>query len=205
MAPKTIVYIDGFNFYYGCIKGTPHRWLDLFHFSRAMLPKNDVVSVKYFTALVKPTAAGAIKQVRQQTYLRALATIPQVEVFLGSFQAHPVRRPLASGSGTVEVIDMKEKGSDVNLATELLVDGFQHAYEVAVVVSNDSDLVAPVHAVRTNLGKAVGIINPHQRQSVELRKCASFVKEVRTWALSSSHLPPMLTDANGEIHKPVGW
>jgi NYN domain len=97
------------------------------------------------------------------------------------------------------------KGSDVNLATELLVDGFQHAYEVAVVISNDSDLVAPVRAVRTHLGNAVGIINPHLRQSAELRKCASFVKDVRPWALSSSHLPPTLSDAIGEIHKPAGW
>jgi len=202
---KTIVYIDGFNFYYGCIKRTPYRWLDLMRFAQAMLPRNQVTLVKYFTALVKPSASDAIKQVRQQTYLRALATIPTIETHLGSFQSHKVRRPLANGNGTVEVIDMKEKGSDVNLATELLVDGFQNAYEIAVIVTNDSDLVAPVRAVRENLQKTVGIINPHQRQSVELRKCASFVKEVRTWTLRDSQLPATLTDSHGEIHKPSGW
>jgi len=41
--PRTYVYIDGFNFYYGCIRNTPYRWLHLFHFAGAMLPKNDVV------------------------------------------------------------------------------------------------------------------------------------------------------------------
>jgi uncharacterized LabA/DUF88 family protein len=202
---KTYVYIDGFNFYYGCIRNSPYRWLDLFKFAQSMLPKNDVVRVKYFTAIVKPSTKDPTKVVRQQTFLRALGTIPQVEVFLGSFQAHPVKRPKADGSGSVEIIDMKEKGSDVNLATELLVDGFTNAYEVAVVVSNDSDLVAPVRAVRSKLSKAVGIINPHQRQSVELRASASFIKEVRTWALAQSLLPPVLYDAKGEIHKPVGW
>ena len=202
---RTYVYIDGFNFYYGCIRSSPYRWLDLFKFAQAMLPKNDVVRVKYFTAIVKPSTKDPTKVVRQQTFLRALATIPQIEIFLGSFQAHPVRRPKADGSGSVEVIDMKEKGSDVNLATELLVDGFTNAYDVAVVVSNDSDLVAPIRAVRTKLGKAVGIINPHQRQSVELRTSASFIKEVRTWALAHSILPPDLHDANGEIHRPAGW
>lgn len=205
MSPKTIVYIDGFNFYYGCIKGTSYRWLDLFRFAQAMLPKNDVVQVKYFTALVKPTATDAIKPIRQQTYLRALATFPTIEVLLGSFQSHIVRRPLANGKGSVEIIDMKEKGSDVNLATELLVDGFQDRYEAAVVVSNDSDLVAPVQSVRKHLRKTVGIINPHSRQSVELRQCASFVKDVRTWALRESQLPPILHDVVGEIHKPHGW
>ena len=203
--PGTYVYIDGFNFYYGCIRNSPYRWLDLFRFAQAMLPKNNVVRVKYFTAIVKSSPNDPTKQVRQQTYLRALATIPQVQVFLGSFQAHAVRRPKADGTGSVEVMDMKEKGSDVNLATELIVDGFTNAYDVAVVISNDSDLVAPIRAVRTHLKKTVGIINPHQKQSVELRNCASFLKTVRTWALQQSLLPPVLVDANGEIHKPVGW
>jgi uncharacterized LabA/DUF88 family protein len=189
---RTYVYIDGFNFYYGCIRNTPYRWLDLFRFAQAMLPKNEVMSV--------PT-----KQVRQQTYLRALATITQIQVFLGSFQAHAAKRPSADGMGSVEVIEMKEKGSDVNLATELLVDGFTGAYDVAAVVSNDSDLVAPIRAVRTKLKKPVGIINPHQRQSVDLKSCASFIKEVRTWTLQQSLLPPVLADANGEIRKPSGW
>lgn len=202
---RTFVYIDGFNFYYGCIRKTPYRWLDLFRFAKAMLPKNDVVRVKYFTALVKASPNDLTKEIRQQTFLRALATIPEIEIFLGSFQAHAVTRPRADGLGSIEVIDIKEKGSDVNLATELLVDGFTNAFDVAVIVSNDSDLVAPVRAIRTKLGKPVGIINPHQRQSVELRNCASFIKEVRTWALAQSLLPPMLKDANGEIHKPKGW
>ncbi|MHB0972259.1 MAG: NYN domain-containing protein [Thermoanaerobaculia bacterium] len=205
MKPRTIVYIDGFNLYYGCIKGSPYRWLDLYRFSQAMLPKNDVLQVKYFTAIVKPSPFDTVKQVRQLTYLRSLATVPQVSVFLGSFQSHPVKRPLADGSGTAEVIDMKEKGSDVNLATELLVDAFQNRFDVATVISNDSDLVAPIRAVRQHLGKAVGVINPHQRQSTDLRSCASFVKDVRPWALRDSQLPPVIRDANGEIHKPQGW
>ena len=87
---RTYVYIDGFNFYYGCIRNTPYRWLDLFRFAQAMLEKNEVVRVKYFTAIVKSSTADPTKQIRQQTYLRALATIPRIQVFLGSFQAHAV-------------------------------------------------------------------------------------------------------------------
>jgi uncharacterized LabA/DUF88 family protein len=201
---KTFVYIDGFNLFYGCLRNTPYRWLDLARFARAMLPKNNVARVKYFTAIVKSSSTDRSKPIRQQTFLRALATIPDVEVFLGSFQAHRVMRPRADGAGSVEVIDMKEKGSDVNLATELLVDAFSNAFEAAVIISNDSDLVAPIKAVR-KLGKPVGIINPHQRQSIELMRCASFVKQVRTWALAQSLLPPLLADRNGEFHKPPSW
>ncbi|HVT42935.1 MAG TPA: NYN domain-containing protein [Thermoanaerobaculia bacterium] len=204
MRQRTIVYIDGFNFYYGCIRRTPYRWLNLFRFSQAILPKNDIVKVKYFTAIVKGSPKDNSKSIRQKTYLRALATIPSIEIFLGSFQAHSVRRPLADGSGSAVVVDMKEKGSDVNLATELLMDAFANAYDVAVIVTNDSDLAAPVRAV-CKLGKAVGVLNPHRRQSVELRQCASFVKSIRPWVLRQSLLPPLLQDANGEIHKPADW
>jgi uncharacterized LabA/DUF88 family protein len=204
MRPRTFVYIDGFNFYYGSIRRTPYRWLDLFQFSKCILPKNEIVKVKYFTAIVQPTPGDNLKSVRQKTYLRALATIPQIEVFLGSFQAHAVRRPLADGSGSAEVIDMKEKGSDVNLATELLVDAYTNAFDVAVLVTNDSDLAAPVSAV-CRLGKPVGILNPHKRPSFHLRECASFIKPVRPWALQQSLLPATLRDSTGEIHKPAGW
>jgi len=81
---RTIVYVDGFNFYYECVKGSPYRWLNLLRFAELVLPKNDVIKVKYFTAIVKPTANDQSKAVRQQTYLRALATIPDIEIFLGS-------------------------------------------------------------------------------------------------------------------------
>lgn len=171
---RTIVYIDGFNFYYGCIRHTPYRWLDLLGFSQAMLPKNDVVLVKYFTAVVKPTD-GEAKRIRQLTYLRALATLPRVRVYLGSFQSHVVHRPLADGKGSAEIIDTKEKGSDVNLATELLVDGFCDAYEVAVVISNDSDLTAPIRAVRNSLQNRSGssIRIPFSRSSSGNARAAS--------------------------------
>lgn len=202
---RTIVYIDGFNFYYGSVKGTPYRWLDLLRFSRALLPKNDVIKVKYFTAIVKPSPKDPGKSTRQLAYLRALGTIPEVEVFLGSFQAHSVKRPLADGSGYAQVIDMKEKGSDVNLATALIVDAFTNTFDVAAVVSNDSDLVAPIRAVISILGKPVGFVNPHPRPSAELQKCCSFLRQVRPWALKTSQLPDVIADAAGEIHKPAGW
>jgi hypothetical protein len=49
---RTHVYIDGFNFYYGCVKGTPYKWLNLAEFCRILLPPNDIRSIKYFTARV---------------------------------------------------------------------------------------------------------------------------------------------------------
>jgi hypothetical protein len=54
--PVTYVYVDGFNLYYGALRGTPHRWLDIGAFCDLLLPKNDVRKVRYFTARVRPLA-----------------------------------------------------------------------------------------------------------------------------------------------------
>lgn len=206
---KTIAYIDGFNLYYGCVRRTPYRWLDLFKFAQACLPSNEVIGVKYFTAIVNPLRNDPAKKDRQLSYLRALRTNPRISIYLGSFQAHEVARPLADGSGHARVIDMKEKGSDVNLATELLCDAFGGVFEAAAVVSNDSDLVAPIRAVIERVRKPVGVINPHigpdSRPSVEMKRCCSFFRTVHKNALRDSQLPDVLEDSNGKIHRPAGW
>ena len=71
----------------------------------------------------------------------------------------------AVGPRTVEIFDTEEKGSDVNLATYLLMDGSENDYEMAVVISNDSDLKLPIRMNRTKLGKHIGVIDPSNKTS----------------------------------------
>lgn len=82
---KTLVYVDGFNLYYGALKNTPYRWLDLFRLSQLLLPAHDVVQIKYFTALVTSRPTNPDQAARQQTYLRALQTIPNLQIIYGLF------------------------------------------------------------------------------------------------------------------------
>src|SRR6266540_753040 len=49
---RTNVYVDAFNLYYGCLKGTPYRWLDLAALCRRLLPNDEINRIRYFTALV---------------------------------------------------------------------------------------------------------------------------------------------------------
>jgi hypothetical protein len=180
----TSVYIDGFNLYYGCLKDGSYRWLDQSAFCRNILPKNHIHRIRYLIARVHPGIGDSDKLVRQQTYLRALQTLPDLTVhyghFLRSVVRHPLVNPLSRGPRYAEVIKMEEKGSDVNLATFLFCDGFVNDYEVAVVVSNDSDLALPIEVTRTRLGKDVIIVNPHRSgPSVELRNATNFVRSVR--------------------------
>ena len=144
---RTIVYVDGFNFYYGAVKGTSWKWLDpAALFQKVMGSQNTLVKLKYFTARVQPTPNDPDVNVRQDTYLRALqAHCPLVELHYGHSLRHEVRMEHANPPPqSVSVWKNEEKGSDVNLALHVLNDAWQDAYDCAVIVSNDSDLAEGV-------------------------------------------------------------
>ena len=52
MPAKTRIYIDGFNLYYGAVKDTPYRWLDVRRMCELLLPEYSIETIKYFTARV---------------------------------------------------------------------------------------------------------------------------------------------------------
>ena len=206
----SVVYVDGFNLYYGAVKGTPYKWLDISKMVQLILPKNQVLKVKYFTALVNARPQDPDQPLRQQIYLRALKTIPNFEIILGHFLSHEVSMPLANcppgQQRYAQVIKTEEKGSDVNLATHLLHDGYQGAYGVAIVISNDSDLVEAIKIVRNELKKGVIVLNPFKdTPSQELNRVATFVKPIRQGVLADSQFPGRLKDRNGSFYKPPGW
>lgn len=123
---RTIIYIDGFNFYYRAVKNTPYKWLNFKSlFQRLLSQDNQIVSIKYFTAHVSGKH-NTQKPIRQQIYLRALKTfIPEVEIYYGHFLSHEVYAPLAKPTDknrSVKIIKTEEKGSDVNIAVHLLND-----------------------------------------------------------------------------------
>ncbi len=207
---KTYVYVDGFNFYYGAVKNTPYKWLNFEALFKQVLPKHDVAKVKYFTAMVSSPPHDPQKTSRQQVFLRALRTLPSLEIVLGHFLSSEVSMPLAGQPPGeppkwVKVLKWEEKGSDVNLATHLLCDCFTGRFDEAVIVSADSDLKEPVRVVRQDFGKKVGIIFPPRRWSADLNRIATFVKTIRVSALRNSLLPPQLCDAHGAFQKPPGW
>jgi uncharacterized LabA/DUF88 family protein len=203
---KTIVYVDGFNLYYGALKGTPYKWLNLYRLAQLLLPKNQIIGVKYFTAQVSARPHDPDQPTRQQTYLRALRTVPNLEIILGHFLAHEIDMPLAGNpKKMVKVIKTEEKGSDVNIAAHLINDGYQKRYEVAVLITNDSDLLEPIKIVRQELKLPVGIINPQKKASWVLAQHAAFMKSIRKWTLQQSQFPTTLHDTRGTFHKPSSW
>ncbi|MBK9125340.1 MAG: NYN domain-containing protein [Chloroflexi bacterium] len=208
---KANVYIDGFNLYYGCLKGTPYKWLDVSMLAQALLPTDTIHHIKYFTAKVSARPNDPDQPMRQQTYLRALETLPNLEIVFGRFQTRDVYMPLVNPVGQQNrayVTRTDEKGSDVNLALHMLHDGHRGDYELAVIVSNDADLVEAIRLVRRDLHLPVGVLNPQikaPRPSVDLRREATFIKSITKQHLKASQFPLTLTDASGVITKPTSW
>jgi len=99
----------------------------------------------------------------------------------------------------------EEKGSDVNKAAHLLHEAYQKKFEVAVLITNDSDLVEPVRIVRRNLNLPVGILNPQQHHSTVLKAEATFMKRIRQTDVAAYQFPPIMNDAKGQFHKPSTW
>ena len=224
---RVSVYIDGFNLYYGSLKGTPYKWLDPYALACALLPTDDVTAVHYFTARVKPTPRDPSIHQRQGIYLRALATLGKVHVREGFFLLKRSRQvkvePLNPtnpkvpnpANGTVDIWLNEEKGSDVNLATQMLLDAFDDNFDLAVVISNDSDLAWPILKVRQKFRKHVGVYKPDRPvgypsptprpDSRELRSNARWFRRIEERHLIASQFPATVVDAVGRIRKPAGW
>lgn len=210
---RTYIYIDGFNFYYTAVKGTPYKWLDFMAlFSKVLGSKNEILKIKYFTALVSANNDPQ-RPIRQQSYIRALeAYTPQFEKYYGHFMTHEKEMPLADPMEhrrKVKVIKTEEKGSDVNLAIHLLNDAWLDKYDCALVVSNDSDLQEAVRLVREERKKCIGFVkfqnpaNESYRPSKELLSVVTFIKNIKMSTLKSCQLPDNIP--NTRLHRPSTW
>ena len=203
--------------YYGALKTRPaSRWLDLVTLSHLLRPGDTVDAIRYFTARVKgdrdATAPG-----RQKLYLTALGTLPSVTVHFGQFRTHPVGMPLADPvqgrTRIARVLKTEEKGSDVNLATYLLLDGFDGLYESAVVISDDSDLEAPVREANRRFGP-VHVISPRGPTSTpagpkapyQMSHAGSSWTPLDPALLLAAQLPsPLRLRSGRSIHRPPTW
>lgn len=215
MAKRTNVYFDGYNFYYGAVKGTPYKWLDPVQLVKALLRDNHAIqSVKYFTAPIKTYPHDAAALDHQKVYLQALSTLPEVEIIQGFYSKNATWMPVyedacktcdTARDGMIRVVKLEEKRSDVNIATSMLMDAFHDKADVFVLVSGDTDFIGPVNIVRKDFGKTVIVLNPHDRISW-LRDYASYYKDIPRDILAKCQLPDSIPyRKNQVITKPAAW
>lgn len=209
------VYIDGYNLFNGALKGTGYKWLDVSAMAVRQLPiaSCHISRLVYCSARIIHRPHDPTQGIRQNIYFRALQTIPQLEIVLGKFlkvaskyPKRPQPNPPPARPELVNVTRVEEKGSDVNLASRMIRDGFQGHYDVAVLVSGDSDLVEPVRIVQEDLKLDVVVLRPGKnRKSTQLQMIATDLIPIEDKVLAASQFPTTLTDRNGTFHRPPGW
>ena len=203
---RTIIYVDGFNLYYRAARRYNIKWLNIKDLGEKILREdNEVVGIKYFTSIIKRRSDDHKKHFRQQMYLRALSTIPNLDIIKGTFLQKESYKPLADNPNEkVRILLTEEKGSDVNIAVNMVNDAHLDRYDLAVVISNDSDLVGAIEIVRS-VNKQVGVLCPSEEISYSLKKAATFHRIISKDDLRDSEFPKFLRDDKGQFHRPKEW
>jgi len=227
---KAYIYIDGFNLFYACLKKTNYKWLDLNKLMSFYFPKYKIEKIKYFTAVVNARKNDLNKPSRQMTYLRALKTLSNLEIIFGTFLESEVKvfvpnknkeniRQMAGvelsknrimlpllGNNYFFIRKTEEKGSDVNIASHLIIDTYEDKFDVAIVVSNDSDLADAIKILNNKNNKTIRLLNPYQKTNSKLLEAvAGNIKIIRKSALEASQFPEVLNDINGSFYRPKYW
>ncbi len=199
---RVIVYIDGFNLYFGMREaGLDHcRWLDVNKMTSKLLQSHQtLVKIKYFTSRV---SNNPDKQKRQATYIDALESIG-VEIVYGNYQdgAQECKR-----CGNIWRT-AKEKMTDVNIATSMLLDAVNDEYDMAMLVSGDSDLVPPIKAIHEKFNnKRVMVSFPPKRNNSSISLVAKGSFTIGRKTLVDSQFDDTVKSKTGYLLKiPVSW
>ena len=201
---RAMVYVDGFNLYYG-LKSKGWRrfyWLDLVTLSEKLLRHEQTLAgVRYFTARLAGPKAD--KKARQATFLGALETQPNLTIHYGHF----LRKTRTCASCGARWPVYEEKMTDVNVAVQLLGDAQDNRFDTAFIVSGDSDLAGPVEAVLSRYPeKRVIVAFPPGRRSDKLRRIASGAFVIGRKTLKESQLPDTVARiGRPRVTRPTDW
>lgn len=203
---RVIAYIDGFNLYYGLEEKRWKRfyWLNIQRLIQYLLkPDQKLETTKYFTAQVISTPHDPDKARRQVFFLEALQTLPDFEIFYGHYL---LKNQTCYACGSNWIVH-EEKMTDVNIAVEMLTDAFHDRFDMALLVSGDSDLCGPLEKIRQHFpDKRVIIAFPPARESVHLKRFAdgSFIIGRRN--IARSQFPDEVQKPDGIIlRRPSTW
>jgi uncharacterized LabA/DUF88 family protein len=209
---RTIIYIDGFNLYFGLVqqRWRKYLWLDVHAFGASILRSEQrLVRVNYFTSEI---TGPPDKLSRQRSYLAAVRTLPGVTIHRGRYESDQVKcsecgLSIACPKCRKIWFDNNEKMTDVKIATGMIVDAFQSRYDDAILVSGDADQKPAVDHVRKLFpDKNIYVCFPPSRKSYHLEAAATGVITAHEENFRKSQFPQVVTTAPGRsVTKPPSW
>lgn len=213
-----IVYVDGFNLYYGALKprklngrvvSQECRWLDLETLGSRLCGNSPLLEVAYFTAKVRGSRAS-----KQKRYLAALRTLPSVSITYGRYQEETRRCRVGPcrHAGKREYLHSVEKRTDVEIAVRMLGDAYQKKCSEMVLISGDADLVPPVRLITQEFPEIrLRVYSPNESGARKAWELTQAARKKRTSDLPqlmviNSQLPDSVPDGRGGfVEKPAGW
>ncbi|MEP7197465.1 MAG: NYN domain-containing protein [Saprospiraceae bacterium] len=199
---RVIAYIDGFNLYFGMREAgfDQSRWLNVKNLVISLLQSNqELVGVKYYTSRV---SNNPDKQKRQSTYIDALEST-DIKNFYGNYQdgSEECKR-----CGNIWR-SAKEKMTDVNIATAIIIDAYTDHYDMAMLISGDSDLMPPINAVHTLFNtKRVFIAFPPKRHNNSMALIAKGSLIIGRKKLADAQFDEEVMSKSGyKLKKPIEW
>ena len=170
---------------------------------------HEIVKINYFTAEIKSPIADIDFQqkiTRQRLYIRALESNSNTSVVMGCFKERQQTFKMPDPPFTkYKYSTFSEKGTDVNIATWMLRDAFKSSYDSYVLISNDTDLTAPLLLMKNELACNVGIICPQVKMAESLKDTSSFYRKLDLGDLRKAQFPDNMTDSKGDFKKPKEW
>ena len=199
---RVIVYVDGFNLYFGLLEAgfINCKWLNINKLAKNILHINqELVEIKYFTSRV---SNNPDKQKRQTTYIEALESVG-IKIFYGHYQSDTTE---CRQCGNIWPT-FHEKMTDVNIATQMMIDAFQDRYDMAMLISGDSDLVPPIKTIHDLFkNKRVIVVFPPKRHNSSVALVAKGSMTIGRKKLVDSLFENEVVKKNGFIlRKPKEW
>ena len=198
---KVIVYVDGFNLYFGIKSKYPKaKWLNIWALAQNILkPHQELIEVKYFTSRVSNNPP---KEKRQREFLDVLLTTP-VKIYYGHYKSKPVNCKKCGHNWNSN----EEKMTDVNIAVHMITDAMQGKYDTAILVSGDSDLIPPIETVHTFFDpKRVLVVFPPDRHNISVKNVAKGSFIIGRQKLMQNQFPDNVETKSGYIiSKPKEW
>lgn len=226
---KTICYVDGYNLYYGCLRNTAYKWLDIHKLLASILhqqnPDAELIAIKFFTApvITRFASNGSLAQQSQQNYHRALETVypNSINIINGYYSDEKSYAMLYLSPPDKQqrayVWKLEEKQTDVNLALSAYRDAVQSRAEQFVFVTNDTDQEPTLKAIREDFSDSIriGVILPIKENNnatkarpgnMRLSTYADWTrKNIKDYELAAAQLPHLVPTSKKAIRKPEYW